>query len=41
MEALMRQEVDKIVIDRGTKTGIYDGIVYMMYTLDQNGAKPS
>src|SRR6516165_9069117 len=32
MEALMRQEAEKVVSDHNAPTGLYDGIIYMMHT---------
>jgi hypothetical protein len=37
MEALMRQEAEKVVSDHKGATGIYDGIVYLMHTRDTDG----
>ena len=37
MEALMRQEADKIVNDHKATTGIYDGIIYVMHTRSADG----
>src|SRR6516162_10987385 len=37
MEALMRQEVEKVVSDHIAATGIYDGIIYVMHTQEADG----
>ena len=37
MEALMRQEVKRVVDDHKAGIGLYDGIIYMMHTRGSNG----
>jgi hypothetical protein len=37
MEALMRREVTTVVDDHKNGTGLYDGIIYIMRTLDTDG----
>jgi hypothetical protein len=37
MEALMRQETEKVVSDHRATTGIYDGIIYVMHTRGADG----
>jgi hypothetical protein len=37
MEALMRQEVEKVVSDHQAATGIYDGIICVMHTRNADG----
>jgi hypothetical protein len=37
MEALMRQEAEKVVSDHKAATGIYDGIIYVMHTRGPDG----
>jgi hypothetical protein len=38
MEALMRQEAEKVVGDHRAATGIYDGLIYLMHTQDADGS---
>jgi hypothetical protein len=37
MEALMRREAKTVVDDHQNGTGLYDGIIYIMHTLDTDG----
>lgn len=38
MDALIRNEVDKLVEDYKTTSSAYDGLIYMMLTLDEQGS---